>query len=362
MLASQKPNTHVKSFFAASVQAAIEQARLEMGSDALLLDSRDAPPEARHLGDFEVVFGSHSQPLPPAVPAIEAPAGLDDLRRQVQEIRALLVHTTASGSESSVAQPLIDAGVESDLAREMEKAARQRLVRTPGARNGDPRALLRELREEMAGRFEVAPEIGRVTALIGPPGAGKTTTIAKLAVTHGLAAGRPVHLISIDTQRIGGAAHLRTLAGILGVSFQAVETTIALQRAIDAAPANALVLIDTPGYSAALLRDLGGELAAYLSSRQDIDTHLVLTASMRLQDLYCAAHLYEPFRPSKLLFTRLDETSSLSSVFCVAARSGRPVSFLCAGQSIPEDIAPAAPQIIVDSLVRQLPSELEAAA
>ena len=31
-------------------------------------------------------------------------------------------------------------------------------------------------------------------------------------------------------------------------------------------PPSALVLIDTPGYSAAMLRDLGGDLAAFLAA------------------------------------------------------------------------------------------------
>ncbi len=57
-----KPSTFVKSFFAESVQAAMEHARVELGTDALLLDSREAPPEARHLGDYEVVFAASSEP------------------------------------------------------------------------------------------------------------------------------------------------------------------------------------------------------------------------------------------------------------------------------------------------------------
>jgi flagellar biosynthesis GTPase FlhF len=61
----------VKSYFAPSFQEAMEQARREMGQDALLLNSREAPPEARHLGAFEAVFGT---PQAPAVgPAPVAP-------------------------------------------------------------------------------------------------------------------------------------------------------------------------------------------------------------------------------------------------------------------------------------------------
>ena len=367
------PSTYVKSFFAESVQSAMEHARVELGPDALLLDSRQAPPEARHLGDYEVVFGACSEP--PASPAPAPAGGVEALRRQMKEIRELLGRLTPSAAvqrsqSEAVSQALIEAGVEPVLAREIEEAARRRAVRGSAWRFGSPRPaavldarrLLLEAAEEISAKFAVAPEVGRVTALVGPPGCGKTTTLVKLAITEGLARGRAVRLISTDTHRIGGAEQLRTYAAIIGAPFQAVERSAGLAHAIESAPPSALVLIDTPGYSANMLRDLGGDLAGFLSRRQDIDTHLVLTASMRVEDLHNAAGLYDAFRPAKLLFTRVDETSSLAAVFCLAARRNKPVSFFSTGQAVPEDLEPATKERVVDSLVRQLPSGVEAVA
>ena len=211
-------------------------------------------------------------------------------------------------------------------------------------------------------RFEVAPQIGQVTAVVGPPGSGKTSALVKLAVTQGLAAGKPVRLISADNQRIGAAEQLRAYAAILGASFHVAESATALGQAVDNSPSNALVLIDTPGYSRDLLRDLGGDLAAFFTRRQDIDVHLVLTASMRSPDLASAADRFSIFNPSKLLFTRLDEASSLAPVFCEAVRQQRPLSFLCAGQSIPEDLESATKDRIASSLVSRLPQALKAVA
>jgi len=255
------------------------------------------------------------------------------------------------------------------LAVEIEAAARRRIPPPAAPRIGMPhlvleppsRLLWRKTEEELASRFSVAPELGRISALVGPPGSGKTTTVIKLAVKQGLAAGRPVRLISADTQRLGAAEQIRSYAAAFQLPFQAVDGIAALAQAIAAAPDKALVLIDTPGSSARMLQD-GSGLAAYLSRRQEIDTHLVLTASMRLTDLYRAAALYSSFRPSKLIFTRLDETSSMVSVFCVAARRGLPVSFLAGGQSVPEDLEPADRAVIAQSLVRQLPCTLAAVA
>ena len=48
----------LKSYFAATVEAAMNMARLEMGVDAMLVSTRRTDEQSRHLGDYEVVFAS----------------------------------------------------------------------------------------------------------------------------------------------------------------------------------------------------------------------------------------------------------------------------------------------------------------
>src|SRR5258706_9979331 len=48
----------LKSYFAATVEAAMNMARLEMGADAMLVSTRRTDEQSRHLGDYEVVFAS----------------------------------------------------------------------------------------------------------------------------------------------------------------------------------------------------------------------------------------------------------------------------------------------------------------
>jgi flagellar biosynthesis protein FlhF len=146
------------------------------------------------------------------------------------------------------------------------------------------------------------------------------------------------------------------------VPFTLAETPLALAHAIDSAPPETLLLIDTPGLTPASMADSGRDLVAFLRSRQDIDTHLVLTASMRQADLDRAVDLFRVFRPSKLLFTRLDETDSTAAMFCEAARTSLPLSFFSTGQTIPEDLEPATKTRITASLALGLPEALEAVA
>lgn len=375
MFTTPNAQLHVKSYFARSIQDAIEQAGREMGPDALLLNSRPSPPEARHLGELEIVFGTYPQDRPADVPSAAPNGEIAGLRQQMDEMRNLLLRssmtpTAAQPRQSLIERVLLDAGLEAALAAEIGAAAELRISRRSVLEisrprkplEWDPDVVVQETEQEIGDRFRTQSELGRVTLLTGPPGAGKTTTLVKLAVSRGIAGGRAVRIVSADTQRIGAAEQLRTFAAILGVPFQTVESMAALAQSIDSAPAGSMLLVDTPGLSPALLNDLGGNLANLLDSRQDIDTHLVLTANARLIDLERAVERFRMFRPSRLIFTKLDETDSLGAAFSIAARHDKPISYFCNGQLIPEDIQPASRSFLVEALVSRLPEVLRAAA
>src|SRR5471032_1376958 len=190
----------------------------------------------------------------------------------------------------------------------------------------------------------------RIVALVGPPGCGKTTTLVKHAVNYGLAARRPVLLLSMETQRVGAAEQLRSYAAILGVAFQVLETTNALAQAIEENRGKELIFIDTPGFALGDLED-SKSLAHFLSTRPDIDTHLVLSASMKSADLTRMVDAFEILRPQHLLFTKLDETGSFGPIFSEAARTGKPLSFFTTGQRIPEDLEAVTQARLVDLIM-----------
>jgi flagellar biosynthesis protein FlhF len=379
----------IKSYYCPSVEDAMAMARQELGSEAMLLNSRPTPPETRHLGDYEVVFATQMagdetvegfETAPPALLLSGTPPAGDRLSTEVSELRRELESMRRTLTRSAFAPPqwlgaspdlsnayavLTSSEVSPDLAREIVHCAESRaggpsepgrapLPRTP--RNGEGTVYQRALVEEMESRFTVQPMLGRgearprIVALVGHPGGGKTTTLVRLAVNYGLASRRPVLLLSVDTYRVGAAEQLRAFAGILGVGFQVLGTVAALAQAIEENRGKELILIDTPGLAFGDLGESAG-LARFLSSRPDVDTQLVVSSSMKSADLTRVIDSFEVFRPQRLLFTKLDETGSFGPILNEAVRTGKPLSFFTTGQRIPEDLEAASRSRLVELIL-----------
>jgi flagellar biosynthesis protein FlhF len=352
----------IKSYYSATVESAMAKARQELGPDAMLVSSRKAPPGSGHPGQYEVVFGLvesravAQESIPPVRDRLSTDVA--DLKKELEAMRRAMTRSAFAPPEwLSAAPDLSDAyailtanEVAPELAREIVHGAEARASKT--ARPEDARAQIyqRALIDELQSRFTAQPGLGRadstprITALVGPPGAGKTTTLVKLAVHYGLAARRPVMLVSMDTYRIAAAEQLRAYAAILGVGVEVLDTVTALAQALQENSGKELILIDTPGLSHCEIAGESGDaslLARFLRSRADIDTQLAIPASMKPADAARMVNAYAVFQPQRLVFTRMDETSSFGPILNEATRTAKPVSFLTNGQRIPEDIEEA---------------------
>jgi flagellar biosynthesis protein FlhF len=382
-----------KSYYAPSVEDAMTQARTEMGPEAILVRSRRSPLELRHLGSYEVIFSLPSNDIRPrsdgrnhAEPSRSAPGRstalsssedrlsveMAEMRRQMQEIQRALtsrplpqppsdrVGLAQQAMEERLRQLELDEEVVAPLAAaaSMELAAQLAPAgETPdrGLTEAQHRLTDRILRAELMQQLRVAPAAsGRgstasVTAVIGPPGAGKTASLVKMAMLRSHTATRPIHFISTDSYRVGAAEQLRTYASILGAGIDLVDSPRMLGQAIEANLGREAILIDTPGLSGDDFEMLN-ELAEFLGRRSDIEKHLVLPATMRFRDLQRSIRRFEQFQPDRLLFTRLDETDCFGPLWSAALWCRRPLSFLSGGQQIPEDLEPATETKLSDLL------------
>ena len=181
--------------------------------------------------------------------------------------------------------------------------------------------------------------------MVGPTGVGKTTTIAKLAANFALFEGKSVGLITIDTYRIAAVEQLKTYSEIINLPIEVVYTAADLKRAFQKLSDKQLILIDTAGRSQKNKQQIR-ELKHFFNGRPLNETHLVLSANTKLEDLLETADSFKELGVNRLIFTKLDETNSLSNVIEVAERLRIPLSYVTTGQSVPEDIEVATFEVI----------------
>ena len=173
-----------------------------------------------------------------------------------------------------------------------------------------------------------------VVMLIGPTGAGKTTTIAKLAARAALIDHRRVSLVTLDNYRVGGIDQIRTFAELIGVPLQVADGPAQLARLLD--PASDLTLIDTAGRSP---RDVAAieELARHTGGL-GIEVHLVVPAGSSGAQVDELLRRYRALAPVRLLFTKLDECTLAPELALAPARTRLPITWVTTGQAVPEDI------------------------
>jgi len=178
-------------------------------------------------------------------------------------------------------------------------------------------------------------------ALIGPTGVGKTTTIAKLAAHYALVEKRRVGLLTLDTYRIAAVEQLRTYSEIMNLPLKVARNAGEVPGALEALGDRDLLLIDTAGRSQKNIVHVA-ELRALLGA-VECETHLVLSASTRLRDLLQQVDRFGGPGVDRLLFSKLDETTTYGTLATVALETRIPVSYLTTGQKVPEDIEVADP-------------------
>jgi flagellar biosynthesis protein FlhF len=280
-----------------------------------------------------------------ATPTSARPADMDYtlMQREMQEMRRLLEAGMAgmTWSDKRLREPLkaqvLERLSDMDIAPDVAMAIAEQTPRRTSLENTEniPLALLAKY---LPIGIDTTPATGGIVALVGPTGAGKTTTIAKLAARWCLRHGsKDLALVSTDAYRIGAREQLMTYARILDVPMFPANSAKELGRLLMRLSSKKLVLIDTAGMGPRDVR-LTEQLAALKLGASRARVLLALPAQGEGHALDEIVQAFKRVSPEGCILTKVDEAASLGGVLSATIRHKLKIAYVCDGQNVPEDM------------------------
>ena len=333
----------VQSVPARSVFDAYDTARepeLDMDSDLDLGVDADGPvmrsfiEQASPFADVldDALAGRDETPAVPSefesIDLVSASGSVEVAARQI-----------ATGDWEQVSSRLVDAGMPADVVEAIVSDAIRLLAPfAPDANEADliRQVLARSVRVEHGWRSK-----SRTIAVVGPAGAGKTLTIAKLA--HAFAERSPftVRLVSLEPGE--GAERLDAMTEGLDVERRTADSPEAAKSAVRAPGADGVVLIDTPPVSAGDGESIA-TLGKLLAGARPDETHLIAPAGYDARSLLHLNAAIDPVFPAnRILISRIDEAPTAAVPVGISLGLKRPVSYIADGRRPTGGLRPADP-------------------
>ena len=362
-------------FIASDLEAARAKARRALGDKMTILSTRDLPS-----GDVEVTASdkpapSAPEPAPRARFAGAARDAVDEgpfrsgagarLNESIEhkfseEALARLGGALAGGGKSArmidmgddavraMAEILTPHGVGNKLLAALVEGARQ-------ARIDDD---LYRLETAFAASFSYAPIIFSPAApimLVGPTGAGKTSSAAKLAAAA-VGKGAGAFMMTADIGRAGAVEQIRSYSEALGADYYIVESPLDVQQVLRAERPRGVVILDTPGVSP---YD-GGDVAALRSYREACNAEpvLVLPASGDAEEYADWALAFKEIGVQRCILTKFDATKRVGAALRAAHEAALTLAHFSETPFISEGFLDATPEFLARRFIASRPGRL----
>ena len=373
---------NIKRYFAPTIRQAINKVREEQGPDAVILSNQrvNGGVEIVAAIDFDEtmlapaksISAEHRQaqvevpdergerpgdhrPVPRDENYWSQEPTLMEMRSELQSLRFMLENQLSglawgdmarrNPRQAELVQRLMRMGVGSSLCKEIAG-------RLSESHDHDVDSLWRQAmniltRKILSPQYEILDQ-GGVVALIGPTGVGKTTTAAKIAARYALRYGsRHVALVTIDNYRVAAHEQLRTYGRILDVPVKVADSREELGKVLEDLMDRSLVIVDTAGMGQHD-ENLMQQKRILESKTITIRKVLLLSATTRLSGMEDVVQAFSIFEPDGCIITKLDEATSLGGAFSASIGHNLPITYVCDGQRVPEDIHVARPHTLVE--------------
>lgn len=332
----------LKHYTAKSMQEGLRLIQKDLGEDAVMLSSKS----------ITLPDGSKGVEITAAVEKF-TPASNELQTKKTLDFNELQSHSASRYiAPSSVEEKLLKHGVTGKIAHKVANAIQA--LEGSGFETED-------CLEMILGKlinFQVSSKVlkkGRPVVLIGSTGAGKTTTIAKLAVSKVMSK-NSVGLINMDTFKVGAKEQIKIFADALQVESRVVKSPEELTNTVGLFQHKQkdFILIDTAGLNP-FRQDRLAHLQKMLTGLQDPYIILVLPANLNAQELASIPFAFKGLEISGLMFSKMDETHYLGGIVNAAIESQLEVCFATDGQNIPQDIM----ELDAKSLARKLLEDIQ---
>ncbi len=351
----------IETFRAKTMQQALNLVREQLGPEATVLHTRELNANllGRMLGRREYeIAASIEMEVPSQIAMADSfqatyaqqyqqdlqsaeYEGLQELHTGLESGHGIPLHRETEYLPEALFEVYTDL-IESDVEESIAQQYIEQLQQSGGSDLTAPE-YRQDVKRYLSSEFKTTNPIetsvgeGRVVALVGPTGVGKTTTIAKLAANYRLRENKRVGLITVDTYRIAAVEQLRTYAEIIDLPMEVVSTPREMREAVARMADLDLVLMDTAGRSP---RDEVRiqELRSMLAEAKPAEVHLVVSAVGGARSLVNIADRFSKVGTTSILVTKIDEAMTLGNLVSVSRSCDLPISYLTDGQNVPDDI------------------------
>jgi len=310
---------------------------------------------------------------PPEPVAPAEPVAPPSLRDRLSRARGVFASATTgvlrrSAIDQSTWDELEEAMLRADLGVSVTTTLLDGLrARVKQREIADPAALIRALRSDMTSRlagadrslaFDLARGAPNIWMMVGVNGAGKTTSLAKIAAQQ-IALGRSVLMAAGDTFRAAAGEQLetwatRTGAAIIRGAEGADPSSVVFDGVQSAAARNInLVLADTAGrlQTNTNLMDELRKVRRVAEKAAGVVTEvlLVIDATTGQNGLVQAKQFAQATQVTGVVLTKLDGSAKGGIVFAIETELGIPVKLVGLGETV-DDLAPFNPEEFVNAL------------